>query len=173
MNVGWELNVGGGLGGGDRLESHTVDLVCLPEMIFTGESLVAVTKDGFRLIGSIAVGYMFPDAHSIRPYLEHPRHGPTALFCSDLASSLQCYVTAGYPEQLSPDEVRVQDTSRPTAASPDRGTEVEKEQVGANSAVLYGPDGCWVGGYRKTNLFRTDLTWAKAGKSYIHSTAPF
>lgn len=35
--------------------------------------------------------------------------------------------------------------------------------VGANSATLYGPDGEWVGGYRKTNLFSTDKTWAKPG----------
>ena len=47
MNVEWELNVIGGVGGGDRLKPHTVDLVCLPEMIFTGESFVAVTRDGF------------------------------------------------------------------------------------------------------------------------------
>ena len=41
---------------------------------------------------------------------------------------------------------------------------LEVERIGANSAVLYGPDGQWVGGYRKTNLFKTDLTWAKAGE---------
>jgi len=37
------------------------------------------------------------------------------------------------------------------------------EKIGANSAIIYGPDGEWVGGYRKTHLFETDRTWAKAG----------
>ena len=35
--------------------------------------------------------------------------------------------------------------------------------VGANSCVLYDPQGEWVAGYRKTNLYTTDKTWAKAG----------
>ena len=39
----------------------------------------------------------------------------------------------------------------------------EIEQVGANAAVLYGPDGEFVGDYRKTNLYTTDMTWARAG----------
>lgn len=39
----------------------------------------------------------------------------------------------------------------------------EHEEVGANSAVLYGPDGAFVGNYRKTNPFETDKTWAKPG----------
>lgn len=39
----------------------------------------------------------------------------------------------------------------------------EQLAVGANSSVLYDPRGEWVGGYRKTNLYTTDKTWAKAG----------
>ena len=39
----------------------------------------------------------------------------------------------------------------------------EIEQVGANAAVLYGPDGEFGGDYRKTNLYTTDMTWARAG----------
>ena len=35
--------------------------------------------------------------------------------------------------------------------------------VGANSAVLLGPEGQLVGTYRKTNLFSTDMTWAVPG----------
>lgn len=90
-------------------------------------------------------GYVFENASAITPYLEHPRTGTTSQFCSDLAKRLQCYVLAGFPEKLSPTE--------------DRKT----DQVGANSAAFYGPDGEWVGGYRKTNLYKTDLTWAKPG----------
>jgi predicted amidohydrolase len=90
-------------------------------------------------------GYVFENSAAITPYLEHPRTGPTSQFCADIAKKLQCYVLAGFPEKLSLDE--------------DRKT----DQVGANSAVFYGPDGEWVGGYRKTHLYETDLTWAKPG----------
>lgn len=38
-----------------------------------------------------------------------------------------------------------------------------RNQVGANSLTFFGPSGEWVGGYRKTNLFETDMTWAKPG----------
>ena len=34
--------------------------------------------------------------------------------------------------------------------------------VGANSAILAGPEGDSIG-YRKTNMFETDKTWAKPG----------
>ena len=90
-------------------------------------------------------GYVFENAAAITPYLEHPRTGTTSVFCSDLAKKLKCYVLAGFPEILSPTEDR------------------KINQVGANSAAFYGPDGEWVGGYRKTHLYETDLTWAKPG----------
>jgi protein N-terminal amidase len=38
--------------------------------------------------------------------------------------------------------------------------------VGANSAVVYGPDGTRVGHYRKSHLFRMDKPWAKPGKRF-------
>lgn len=41
--------------------------------------------------------------------------------------------------------------------------EKEVQQVGANSAVVYDPNGVRIGDYRKTNLFETDMTWAKPG----------
>ncbi|KAI9058223.1 carbon-nitrogen hydrolase [Trametes sanguinea] len=121
----------------ERLKPNSVDLVCLPEMIFTG--------------------YVFPDAASISPYLEDPRTGPTSRFCASLAARLHCYILAGYPERLPPDEVEhdVQLEDGRTA-----------ERIGANSAVLYGPDGQWLGGYRKTNLYETDMTWAKPGTGF-------
>jgi hypothetical protein len=98
-------------------------------------------------------GYVFPNAHSIAPYLEYPKIGPTSVFCRELAQRLRCYVTAGYPERLEPHEIE--------KGIDNEGKEVEK--IGANSAVVYGPSGEWVGGYRKTNLYETDMTWAKAG----------
>lgn len=100
-------------------------------------------------------GYVFENASAISPYLEHPRTGTTSQFCSDLARKLQCYVVAGYPEKLSLTEDR------------------DVDQVGANSATFYGPDGEWVGGYRKTNLYETDLTWAKPGVGCSFPTTLF
>ena len=108
-----------------RIQPNSLDLLCFPEMAFTG--------------------YVFENASAIAPYLERPRTGPTSIFCSNLAKKLKCYVVAGFPEKLSPTEDRM------------------INQVGANSAVLYGPDGEWVGGYRKSHLYETDLTWAKPG----------
>ncbi|KAI8994163.1 carbon-nitrogen hydrolase [Trametes punicea] len=120
----------------ERLSPYTVDLVCLPEMIFTG--------------------YVFPDAASISPYLEEPRTGPTSRFCAELAARLHCYVVAGYPERLPPHEIE--------SAQLEDGRTVDR--IGANAAALYGPDGEFVGAYRKTNLYETDMTWAKPGTGF-------
>lgn len=93
-------------------------------------------------------GYAFPTAEAIKPYLEQPRVGPTSRCCSGLAKRLRCHVIAGYPEVLDSSEF---------------GT--SGRAVGFNSAVIYDPDGKWHGGYRKTNLFTTDMTWAHEGLS--------
>ncbi|KAI0648180.1 carbon-nitrogen hydrolase [Trametes meyenii] len=121
----------------ERLRPNTVDLVCLPEMIFTG--------------------YVFPDAAAISPYLEEPRTGPTSRFCAELSARLRCYVVAGYPERLPPAEV-----DRAELAD---GRTIDR--VGANAAALFGPDGAFVGEYRKTNLYDTDMTWAKPGTGFV------
>ncbi|KAK0463479.1 carbon-nitrogen hydrolase [Desarmillaria tabescens] len=109
------------------IKPFSIDLLCLPEMSFTG--------------------YVFPSALAISPFLEHPMTGPTSMW-------LGCYVVTGYPELLAEDE------SRPLVD--DEGT----ESVGANSATVYGPNGVHVVGYRKTNLFTTDQTWAKPGTGF-------
>jgi protein N-terminal amidase len=112
------------------------------------------------------IGYVFENAAAISPYLEHPRTGATSLFCAELAGKLQCYVIAGYPEDLAPDEPRLNEEIVDGPAQDNAGgssSDSEVRQVGANSAIMYGPDGQWVGGYRKTNLFETDKPWAKAG----------
>lgn len=100
-------------------------------------------------------GYVFENSSSISPHLEQPRIGPTSRFCAELAERLECYVIAGYPERLHPDDIQQEgnedDSDDPTP------------KIGANSAVLCGPNGEWVGGYRKTHLFETDKTWAKPG----------
>ncbi len=111
----------------------------------------------FPLCRLVHEGYVFESSAAIRPHLEKPRTGPTSLFCSELAKRLQCYVVAGYPEALSQDEL--------CSRMNDAGDAWLLE--GANSAIVYGPAGEWVGGYRKTNLFKSDLPWAKAGRSNL------
>lgn len=114
-------------------------------------------------------GYVFEDSAAISPYLEQPRTGVTSQFCSELAKQLECYVLAGYPEKLSTDELDEMALGAKESGKQIQKTENGREikQIGANSAVLYGPDGEWVGGYRKTNLFETDLTWSKPGKDLV------
>ena len=68
---------------------------------------------------------------------------------------MRCYVAAGYPERLEPHEV-----TKRTNEDDDSVVDV----VGANSAVIYGPDGVRVGHYRKSHLFYMDKTWAKPGQ---------
>ncbi|KAK0239444.1 carbon-nitrogen hydrolase [Armillaria nabsnona] len=116
------------------IKPYSIDLLCLPEMSFTG--------------------YVFHNALAISPFLEHPMTGPTSVWCAETARRLGCYVVAGYPELLAEDESRL--------LVDDEGT----ESVGANSATVYGPDGVHVVGYRKTNLFTTDQTWAKPGTGF-------
>ena len=103
-------------------------------------------------------GYMFPDAPSIAPYLEHPKTGPTASFCAELARRLECHVVAGFPERL---EV-------PTSSTSDT-------LVGANAALLCDTTGRPVHVYHKSNLFPTDLPWARPGPGFtaLDLSAPF
>lgn len=124
------------------LAPGSVDLVCLSEMVFTG--------------------YVFPDSIAITPFLEEPITGPTSKFCSELAARLRCHVVGGFPERLKSDEVE--------PGVDDWGDEMTR--VGANSAILCGPDGECVGTYRKSNLFETDTTWAKPGTGFATFNLP-
>ena len=104
---------------------------------------------------------MFPDAASIYPYLENPKTGPTSMFCAELARRLECYVTAGFPERLEHSDLR----DRPQHFT-DTHSSPLPALVGANTAILYGPTGELLSLYRKTNLFRTDVSWATAGHGF-------
>ena len=101
-------------------------------------------------------GYVFKDADAIKPFLEEPKHGPTSRFCVELATRLKCHVVAGYPERLPPAEYE--------QGIDHSGNTVTK--IGANSAILYSPDGEYIVNYRKTNLYQTDTTWAKPGLTF-------
>ncbi|KAG6831030.1 hypothetical protein H0H87_006519 [Tephrocybe sp. NHM501043] len=165
-----------------KLQPHTIDLLCFPEMAFTG--------------------YVFDSAAAIFPYLEEPRTGPSSLFCQEVAKYLGCYVAGGYPERLSDEERLAQPKTSeaqisvvPKDALPVEGMEIppsdnisehlpsasisavipqikHRNVVGANSAIIYSPEGEWIGGYRKTNLFKTDETWAKAGTGFKSFSLP-
>ncbi|KAG6812297.1 hypothetical protein H0H92_003470 [Tricholoma furcatifolium] len=135
-------------------------------------------------------GYVFDSAEAISPYLEEPKTGPSSLFYQEIAKHLGCFVFGGYPERLSDEEKRIAPLSEPQTRrvadgalpaegmvippSNDGGSPVASHltttpphiQVGANSAIIYGPSGEWVGGYRKTNMFETDMTWAKPGTGF-------
>ncbi|KAJ3892913.1 carbon-nitrogen hydrolase [Lentinula edodes] len=131
------------------LEPGTIDLLCFPEMILSG--------------------YVFEDSNEISPFLELPQVGPTSQMCASLARRLGCYVLAGYPEQLSDREISSQvSISDVTDVISTPGSSI----VGANSAVLCGPNGYFIGNYRKTNLFATDRTWAKAGSGFASFVLP-
>ncbi|KXN82788.1 Protein N-terminal amidase, partial [Leucoagaricus sp. SymC.cos] len=142
----------------DRIEPGSIDLLCFPEMAFTG--------------------YNFEDASSVKPFLERPRVGPTSIFCSNLAKRLGCYVAAGYPELLESDNLKECVGSDQVVleesefADEERRKKPERRIVGANSAILFGPVGEWIGGYRKTNLFKTDKTWAAAGSGFTTFSLP-
>ncbi|KAI0270014.1 hypothetical protein BC834DRAFT_864504 [Gloeopeniophorella convolvens] len=88
------------------------------------------------------------------PFLEDPHTGPTATFCAATAARLRCYVAAGYAERLAPSELE-------RGADAD-GTTVDL--VGANSALVYAPNGAREAAYRKTHLFSVDRAWAKPAR---------
>jgi len=102
-----------------------------------------------------SAGYAFESASAILPYLEHPRTGVTPEFCASTAQRLRCYVAAGYPERLEPHEAEKRTL--------EDGSVVDV--VGANSAVVYAPDGTCVGRTRKLHLSYLDKPWAKPGPS--------
>lgn len=137
-------------------------------------------------------GYMFPDAPSIAPYLEHPRTGPTSAFCAELARHLQCYVVAGFPERLAPFSTQSfapsdlfslssTSTSLTTVAttsiaspspppSPDPSPPLSS--IGANAALIYDTTGHLLHTYHKSNLFPTDITWARPGPGFTTLDLP-
>ncbi|KAI9568472.1 carbon-nitrogen hydrolase [Boletus coccyginus] len=128
------------------LTPRSVDLVCFPEMIFTG--------------------YVFPDALSIKPYLEHPKTGLTASFCAELARRLEYFVVAGYPERLeSPSPSPSMPITSILTSDPDM-------LIGANAAAVYDATGHLVHTYHKSNLFPTDRTWARPGPGFTAVDLP-
>jgi protein N-terminal amidase len=104
------------------------------------------------------LGYAFESAAAILPFLEHPQTGVTSQFCASIAQRLRCYVAAGYPERLEAQEVGTR--------TMEDGSVVDV--VGANSAVVYAPDGTFVLNYRKSHLYPMDKPWAKPGQFDSH-----
>ena len=108
---------------------------------------------------------MFPDSPSIAPYLEHPKTGPTSKFCAQLAQDLQCYVVAGLPERL--------EFPLPSGHLPSTTTcDVSPSLLGANAALLFDTTGQLLHTYHKSNLFPTDLPWARPGPGFTTLNLP-
>ncbi|KAJ3837858.1 carbon-nitrogen hydrolase [Lentinula raphanica] len=101
-------------------------------------------------------GYVFHSPTEISPYLEIPQEGPTSRMCERLARRVGCFVVAGYPERLV-----LNTTTDIGVAAADR--------PGANSAIVYGPKGEFIGNYQKTNLWVTDKSWARPGPTCFAS----
>ncbi|KAI0032585.1 carbon-nitrogen hydrolase [Vararia minispora EC-137] len=128
------------------IEPGSLDLLCFPEMAFTG--------------------YTF-SADTIRPYLEDADTGPTAAFLSSLSRNLRTHVAAGFPLALAPSESRTPRLADPSAPSDDiYGRHLDANPVGANAALLLRPDGVLAALHRKLNLFRLDVPWAQAGEKF-------
>ncbi|CAE6439074.1 unnamed protein product [Rhizoctonia solani] len=132
------------------LEPGTVDLLCLPEMAFTG--------------------YVFPTAESILPFVEDPDKSPSRNACAEIAQRLKCYVVAGYPAPtLTPQESKEQ--AGEDASDPARGTK-KSEGVARNNAIVVDPNGQIIHEYTKTNMFESDLPWAQPGSGFTSFTTP-
>ncbi|QRW06435.1 carbon-nitrogen hydrolase [Ceratobasidium sp. AG-Ba] len=131
------------------IEPGSVDLVCLPEMAFTG--------------------YVFPTAESILPFVEHPNASPTKDTCAELARRLRCHVIAGYPAPpLTIDESKqqAQDGTTPASHNAEDETAPSGQGVARNSALVVDPNGNVIHTYAKTNMFEADLPWAQPGSGF-------
>lgn len=132
------------------LEPGTVDLLCLPEMAFTG--------------------YVFPTAESILPFVEHPDKSYSRDACAEIAQRLKCYVVAGYPAPtLTPQGGKEQ--AGEDSSDPAEGTK-KSEGVARNNAIVVDPNGQVVHEYTKTNMFESDLPWAQPGSGFTTFTTP-
>lgn len=115
--------------------------------------------------------------------------GPTLKLCRDLSRRIGCYTVAGYPEVLpSPatsstssttGSLTTTTTSTTTSATDPNDLPYPllelslneiinytpmNQRVGYNSVLVTGRKGEVVGGYRKSNLYYTDMWWSKPGK---------
>jgi protein N-terminal amidase len=148
------------------IKPGSIDLLCLPEMIFSGNSksffFFQPWSSRLSLSTSAPLGYVFESAAAILPFLEHPKTGVTSQFCASTAQRLRCYVAAGYPERLDAQEVEKR--------TMEDGSVVDV--VGANSAIVYAPDGTCVVNHRKSHLFHMDKPWVKPGESSRTKSCP-
>ena len=121
---------------------------------------------------------MFPDAPSIAPYLEHPKTGPTASFCAELARRLECHVVAGFPERIESPTPSAAPTPTPTPSIPSSNSNSSSDAhplIGTNAALLCDTTGHPIHLYHKSNLFQTDRPWARPGPGFtaLDLPAPF
>ncbi|WFD08223.1 hypothetical protein MVES1_003595 [Malassezia vespertilionis] len=141
----------------ETVKPGSVDMLVLPEMALTG--------------------YVHDSLDAIEPFLENPyaEDGATFNLARDLATRLQCYVVAGFPERASAEALAAQHSPHLTDArhltdelkgSPHLP---QVRQKAFNAAMLVGRDGKLVHVFRKHFLYEPDATWAdeSAGFGYI------
>lgn len=138
----------------------------------------------------LVIGYMFPTADSIRPFVEFPDKSPSREACVEIAQRLKCYVVAGYPaptlplEETKEQAVASEGQGAPQPAEPEASNkDTPKAQdaqeselatsaqkavgVARNNAVVVDPNGAIIHEYTKVNMFESDLPWAQPGMSSI------
>ncbi|KAJ3211915.1 Carbon-nitrogen hydrolase [Dinochytrium kinnereticum] len=125
-----ELLDGHGIYGGG------VDLLILPEMAFSG--------------------YVFESKQHIRPFIEHPAHGPTVTWARSTARRLNCFVQVGFP-RCSIDS---------TASDDEKDGKQQPLEPWYNSVCLVDRNGEVVDIYDKHFLYTTDEIWAAEGESF-------
>ncbi|VDB91918.1 unnamed protein product [Peniophora sp. CBMAI 1063] len=162
---------------------HTVDAVFFPEMAFTGyvfdtpEDVVPLLED---VTTSSPLALETAPPKPADPEANKP--GPTILFLSALARTLDAHVFAGAPIALHSTETRADGILPGDAAySHDIGSRDEdlygrgreRRELGANAALVFrAGDGALAACARKTNLFRSDVGWAKPGTSFTTFNLP-
>ncbi|KAI8847683.1 carbon-nitrogen hydrolase [Chytridium lagenaria] len=115
-----------------RLKQGDIDLLILPEMAFSG--------------------YVFESKDDIRPYIEHPVHGPSITWAKNTAQSLHCFVQLGFP--------------RSEAKNLNDNDDEDDEEMWFNSVVLVNRSGEIVEIYDKHFLYTTDENWAQEGQGF-------
>ncbi|KAG5717426.1 Protein N-terminal amidase [Termitomyces sp. T112] len=142
-----------------KLTPHSIDLLCFPEMAFTGEVTSLIQqKPSFRILRSQKQAPAHYSAKKSRNIWAAT--SPAAI---PSVSPKRSDVLSRKPILLTNNDASSGIVSLASAFAHRK----VHTPVGANSAILYGPSGEWVGGYRKTNLFETDKTWAKAGTGFV------
>lgn len=152
--------------------SKPLDLLVLPEMVFTGNHSVispAVRVLYLLIFDFSHTGYNFPSLEAIRPYLERFEHGVTAQWAQKTARRLECVVCAGYPEIADVDRPSMGNHASLMASqlrTPSQTELANRPNEGRyNSLYICAANGSTLLNYQKRFLYYTDERWAHEGSN--------